>query len=105
MTDEPVELDARRGMAAQKATDLRRALADIDANAKELRIRQSQIERRVLATRPNTWPEVADNARYVLSLYAASLDPQDTHHRDLIVRILDDFLRLTEAQRNSTEGE
>ena len=31
MTDLPVDLDKRRGMAAQKATDLRRALADIEA--------------------------------------------------------------------------
>ncbi len=29
MTDQPVDLDKHRGMAAQKATDLRRALAEV----------------------------------------------------------------------------
>ena len=31
MTDQPVDLDKHRGMAAQKATDLRRALAEVEA--------------------------------------------------------------------------
>ena len=34
MTDEPLDLDKHRGMAAQKATDLRRALAEVESNAK-----------------------------------------------------------------------
>jgi hypothetical protein len=37
MTDEPF-LDKHRGMAAQKATDLRRVLVDVESNARELRI-------------------------------------------------------------------
>ncbi|OYU88335.1 MAG: hypothetical protein CFE29_18640 [Bradyrhizobiaceae bacterium PARB1] len=94
MTDEPVELDSRRGIAAQKATDLRRALADVEANARDLRDRQGKIEEQLLATRATTWPEAAANARYVLNLYAGSLSPQDTRHRDLIAMVLDDFTRL-----------
>ena len=31
MTDKPVNLDKRRGMAAQKATDLRRLLSEVEA--------------------------------------------------------------------------
>lgn len=34
MTDQPVDLDKRRGMAAQKATDLRRALAEVEAHVR-----------------------------------------------------------------------
>ena len=37
MNDDPVDLDKHRGMAAQKATDIRRVVADIEANAKLLR--------------------------------------------------------------------
>ena len=36
MNDIPVDLDKHRGMAAQKATDIRRMLADVEANAKLL---------------------------------------------------------------------
>ena len=39
MTDTPIELDKHRGMAAQKATDIRRVIADVEANAKLLRAR------------------------------------------------------------------
>jgi len=41
-----------------------------------------------------TWPEAAGKARYVLNIYAASLSPDDTRHRDLIAAILADFARL-----------
>ena len=40
MSDDPVDLDRHRGMAAQRATDIRRVLADVEANAKTLRDRQ-----------------------------------------------------------------
>jgi hypothetical protein len=40
MTDKTIDLDQHRGMAAQKATDLRRLLADVEANEKALRLRQ-----------------------------------------------------------------
>jgi hypothetical protein len=32
MTDKTIDLDQHRGMAAQKATDLRRLLADVEAD-------------------------------------------------------------------------
>ena len=36
MTDEPIELDQHRGMAAQKATGSRRLLAQVEANERIL---------------------------------------------------------------------
>jgi hypothetical protein len=39
MTDQPVDLDKHRGMSAQKATDLRRALAEVESHVRELRAR------------------------------------------------------------------
>jgi hypothetical protein len=95
MSDDPVELDSRRGMAAQKATGIRRILAEVESNAKALRDRQQVLEEQLLATPAATWPEAAAKARYVLNLYAASLSAQDTQHRDLIAIVLDDFARLS----------
>jgi hypothetical protein len=34
VSDKPLDLDKHRGMAAQKATDSRRILADVENNAK-----------------------------------------------------------------------
>jgi hypothetical protein len=96
MNDRPVDLDKRRGMASQKATDIRRVLAEVEANAKLLRDRQGILEGQLLAVAASSWPEAAAKARYVLNLYAAGLAPADTHHRDLVAAVLADFSRLTE---------
>ena len=95
MNDEPVDLDRHRGMASQKATDIRRVLADVEANAKLLRERQAMLEGQLLAAAAASWPEAAAKARYVLNLYAAGLAPADTHHRDLVAAVLADFARLS----------
>jgi hypothetical protein len=39
VTDKPLDLDKQRGMAAQKATDIRRVLAEVENNARDLRER------------------------------------------------------------------
>ena len=95
MSDEPLDLDKHRGMASQKATDLRRILADAENNAKDLRERQGILESQLLSVPAASWPEAAAKARYVLNLYAAGLAPADTHHRDLVAAILADFARLS----------
>ncbi len=96
MSDIPVDLDKHRGMAAQKATDIRRVLADVEANAKLLRDRQGALEIQLLGVPATSWPEAAAKARYILNLYAADLAPADTHHRDLVAAVLADFIRLSD---------
>ena len=95
MNDPPIELDKRRGMAAQKATDIRRILADVEANAKLLRDKQGVVEIQILAAPAASWPEAVAKARYVLNLYSAGLSPTDTHHRDLVTAVLADLTRLS----------
>jgi hypothetical protein len=94
MSESPIDLDKHRGMAAQKATDIRRVLADVEANAKLLRDHQAVVELQLLAVPATTWPEAVAKARYVLNLYAADLSPADTHHRDLVTAVLADLTRL-----------
>ena len=94
MTDHPVDLDKHRGMAAQKATDLRRALADVEAHVRELREREFELENRLMTVPAASWAEAAVKARYLLNLYAASLSTEDTRHRALVTALFDDFARL-----------
>jgi hypothetical protein len=96
MTETPVDLDKHRGMKSQKATDIRRVLAEVEANAKIQRDRQGVLESQLLSTQAASWPEAAAKARYVLNLYAAGLAPTDTHHRDLVAAVLADFARLSD---------
>ena len=71
-------------MAAQKSTDLRRLLADVEANEKALRLRQDELEAHLLAAPAANWREAAEKARYLLKLFAASLAAQDPRRQKLI---------------------
>src|SRR3974377_427379 len=73
MTDKTIELDQHRGMSAQKATELRRLLADVEANEKALRLRQAELESHLLAAPAANWYEAAEKGRYLPHLYCAQL--------------------------------
>jgi hypothetical protein len=99
MTDKTIELDQHRGMAAQKATDLRRLLAEVEANERALRRRQDEVESHLLAAPAANWREAAEKARYLLNLFANSLTAADPRRQKLIAAVLDDFERLARASR------
>jgi hypothetical protein len=102
MTGQTIDLDLRRGMAAQKATELRRLLSEVEVNQNELRIRQEKLEEQLLAAPALTWADAAEKARYLLSLFASSPAAQDPRRQMLIARVLEDFIRLSaETDRNS----
>jgi hypothetical protein len=94
MTDKTINLDRHRGMAAQKATGLRRLLADVEANERELRLRQDELESHLVAAPAANWQEAADRARYLLNLFANTLAAEDPRRQKLITAVLDDFERL-----------
>jgi hypothetical protein len=96
MTDKTIDLDQHRGMAAQKATELRRLLADVEANEKALRLRQAELESHLLAAPAVDWHEAAEKARYLLNLFAATLAAQDPRRQTLIAAVLADFTRLSD---------
>jgi hypothetical protein len=96
MTEKTIDLDQHRGMAAQKATDLRRLLADVEANEKALRLRQDALEAQLVAAPAANWPEAAEKARYLLKLFAASLAAHDPRRQQLIAAVLNDFDRLAQ---------
>jgi hypothetical protein len=95
MPDNPVELDAHRGMAAQKSTETRRHLQEVEADQAGLRERQDALESMLFAAPAKTWPEAARKARYLLDLYAALPEARDPRQLKLIADVLADFDRLT----------
>jgi hypothetical protein len=96
MTEKPVDLDQHRGMAAQKATDLRRLLTEVAANRQALRVTQDQLEAQLIAAPATTWEEAADKVRYLLSVFGATPSGQDPRRQSLIKAVLDDFSRLSQ---------
>lgn len=101
MTDDPITLDRHRGMAAQKATEVRRLLAEVEENQQALRERQEELEAQLVAAPAASWSEAAAKARYLLRLFAATPIAQDPRRQTLIASVLDDFARLSDA--DSTE--
>jgi hypothetical protein len=95
MTDKTIDLDQHRGMAAQKATDLRRLLAEVEANEVALRERQAELETHLLAAPAASWPEAAEKARYLLKIFAETPAAQDPRRQKLIAAALEDFARLS----------
>ena len=95
MTERPIDLDQRRGMAAQKATDIRRLLAEVQANRTRCasgrmswKRSSSPRRRRTGTTRPRR-----------RAICSASLPrrsaAQDPRKQKLIAAVLDDFARLS----------
>jgi len=94
MTDRTIDLDQHRGMAAQKATELRRLMANVEANENELRRRQDELEAHLLAAPAANWHDAADKARYLLNLFATTPGGQDPRRQKLIAAVIADFTRL-----------
>ena len=97
MTDHTITLDRHRGMAAQKATEVRRLLAEVEADQKELRERQEKLEAQLIAAPAASWSEAAAKARYLLGIFAATPIARDPRRQTLIASVLEDFARLSGA--------
>ena len=95
MTEKTIDLDQHRGMAAQKATELRRLLAEVAANENSLRLRQDELEAHLIAAPAANWQEAAEKARYLLTLFAKTLAAEDPRRQTLIAAVLADFERLS----------
>lgn len=94
ITHRTIDLDQHRGMAAQRATELRRLVAEVEADAKALRERQDELEAHLLASPAETWLDAAQKARYLLGLFATTPAAQDPRRQKLIANVLEDFRRL-----------
>lgn len=91
---DPTNLDAHRGMSAQKATDLRRLRSEVEADQAALHSRQAELEDLLAAAPATSWPEAVEKARYLLGLFAQSAAATDPRRRKLIDCVIADFDHL-----------
>lgn len=96
MTENPVDLDEHRGMAAQKSTEIRRRLHEVQADQAALRRRQEEFESFLLAVPATTWQEAAAKARYLIQLFATTAEAQDPRRQQLIATALEELARLSD---------
>ena len=55
MVDQPIALDEHRGLAEQRATDIRRRLAEVQADQASLRQRRGELEKLLVAAPAANW--------------------------------------------------
>ncbi|MCT8970547.1 hypothetical protein [Microbaculum marinisediminis] len=94
MTDHTIELDKHRGMAAQKATELRRLVSEVAADGARLKAHQEELEKFLVSAPAANWGQAVEKARYLLALFAATPEAQDPRRKTLIANLLEDFERL-----------
>jgi hypothetical protein len=102
MVDHPTILDVHRGMAAQKAADLRRLRSEVEADQAALRVRQAELEDLLAAAPATNWPEAVEKARYLLGLFAQSTAATDPRRRKLIDRVMADFDNMLGSETSGT---
>ena len=95
MTDRTIDLDGHRGMTAQKATNQRRMLAEVEANELKLRLQRDELETQLLAEPAANWPEAVEKARYLINLFAGTPAAEDPRRKRLTAAVLADFERLS----------
>jgi hypothetical protein len=98
--DPAIDLDAHRGLRAQRETARRRNRTDVRADQDTRRENQASLEKHLFAGPAVTWPQVAEKAGYLLRLFATTGEGQDPRYRQLIEDTLRDFERLA---ANTTE--
>jgi hypothetical protein len=95
MTDDPINLDGRRGIVGRKSTELRRRLQEVHTDQVALRQNQEELENRLLSVSVETWPDVAAKAQYLIRLFGATREAEDPRRKKLIAQTLDDLTRLS----------
>jgi hypothetical protein len=96
MANEPIELDEHRGMHAQKDTEIRRRLHEVQVDQAALQERQAELEKFLIAAPAVTWAEAAAKARYLIQLFAVTAEAQDARRQKLIANVLEELTRLSE---------
>jgi hypothetical protein len=98
-TSPAIDLDAHRGLRAQKETDRRRNRSAVRADQDSVRENQALLEQQLFAGPATSWPQAADKASYLLRRFATTGEAQDPRYKQLIEDVLRDLHRLAEDAR------
>lgn len=97
MNDNPIDLDKHRGMHAQKETEIRRRLSEVQAHQAALKIRQKEFEEFIESTPATSQQEAVTKAKYLIQLFATTQEGTDPRRARLIERSLEELDRLFKA--------
>ncbi|WP_397542011.1 hypothetical protein [Roseovarius salis] len=94
MTDEPIDLNGRRSVAGQRASEMRRRPANSQPPfALPQQLHLESLEDQILAEPARTWAEVLKKWRFLLDRYAMTPEAGDERIQKLIKRAIGDMER------------
>lgn len=96
MSDQPVNLDERRGLGARASSESRRNFLEFEAQQVALRRRRNDIDALLAAGPATNWREAVTAARLLITQFAATHEARDSRCQRLIQRTLNDLGRLTD---------
>jgi hypothetical protein len=105
MTEEPTDLDKHRGMMAQKETEQRRDLKEVQLDQMKLRARHEELEHFLAATPARSWAEAAEKMRYLLGFFSLTPEGMDPRRHRLIEALLADLDRLLGLQPTDNDND
>jgi hypothetical protein len=99
MTDDPINLDGRRSVAGQRASEMRRRPANGQPPLALLQQPHLEsLENQMFAEPAWTWAEVLKKRRFLLDRYAMTPEAGDERIQKLIKRALGDMERLRKRE-------
>ncbi|HVV95275.1 MAG TPA: hypothetical protein VHD15_17825 [Hyphomicrobiales bacterium] len=86
--DDPVTLDTRRGIGARKETEERRKRGRVASDLEAVQARQARLEHYLHGGPSGSWREVAEKARYLIEILAATPGALDPQRQQLVADVL-----------------
>jgi hypothetical protein len=102
--DDPVALDARRGVGARKDAEERRKRGKVADDLEAVRARQVALESYLHGQTPQSWRAVAEKARYVIELLAATRGALDPQRQRLVADVLAELGEVARPPAPDNDG-
>lgn len=101
----PNALDEHRAKAKRKAAEVRRRIADVQAEQAALQLGRVELEKFLAAAPALSWRETVEKARYLLTILSGTSAGRDPRRQKLIEIVLEDFRRLSDEPSEVTRRE
>jgi hypothetical protein len=101
----PSALYDHRAKAMRKAAEVRRRIADVQAEQAALQLGRVELEKFLAAAPALSWRETVEKARYLLTILSGTSAGRDPRRQKLIEIVLEDFRRLSDEPSEVTGRE
>jgi hypothetical protein len=79
-------------------------VSEVAADRAELKARQDELEKFLVAAPAVNWADAAEKARYLVTLFSKTQEAQDPRRKSLIANLFDDFDRLLDEAASKKDG-